>query len=64
MKNFGKIFFGIGILGILLGFISFWVIDSWVIFYVAVLMFIVGSIGTTFFSKDLKACLIKILDIL
>ncbi len=64
MKNLGKVFLVIAVIGALLGFTSMYILNNWVLFYIAVAVFIVGAIGVIIFAKELKEWLWILLDIL
>jgi hypothetical protein len=64
MKKLGKVFLVIAFIGALLGFVSMYLLDNWVLFCIAVGMFIVGAIGVMIFAKELKEWLWALLDIL
>lgn len=59
-----KVFLVMAVIGALLLFVSMNLLDNWVLFYIAVGVFIVGAIGVMIFAKELKEWLWTLLDLL
>lgn len=64
MKTLGKVFLVTAVIGALFGFVSMYILDNWVLFYIAVVMFVVGAIGVIIFAKELKEWLWILFDVL